>query len=308
MRLFLIILAAAISLALSGLVIFLVPPHLQIGAVEPLLPGETGLRAITSSPNSPVAIHYINTSTQQLPTGKLAHTVFLIEWADGDLFMIDAGMDSETAMEFGKLPEIALGAEPAVSHGTIVEPLGDGLERVKAMAFTHLHIDHTQGTVPLCNAIDNRITLFQTTWQAELHNFNTEEGARIAADSCLDHSTLQGEGILTTDAYPGLGIIALGGHTPGSTLYVVSVDGTLWLLSGDISNRKGDLVNNRGKGLLYSYLLVPENTGRTQDLRQWLAALDSNDDMTVIVSHDLDDLKSSGMPEYQVGDLLMRSK
>jgi hypothetical protein len=30
--------------------------------------------------------------------------------------------------------------------------------------------------------------------------------------------------------------------------------------------------------------------------------------MTVIVSHDLDDLKSSGMPEYQVGDLLMRSK
>tara|TARA_B100002003_G_C14157519_1_gene557739 strand:+ start:16780 stop:17706 length:927 start_codon:yes stop_codon:yes gene_type:complete len=308
MRLALIILFSITALVLSGLAIFLVPPHLQIRSVEPTLPEEAELRAIASTPSGPIGIHYINTSTQQLPDGQLAHTVFLIEWANGNLFMIDAGMDSETALEFGKLPEIALGAEQAVSHGTIASLLGDALARVKAMAFTHLHIDHTQGTIPLCDAGGGKIEVFQTSWQKELHNFNTQEGARIVADSCLERVTLQGEGVLTADAYPGLGIVGLGGHTPGSTLYVVSVDGTLWLMSGDISNSKADLVSNRGKGFLYSYLLVPENTNRTRELRLWLSAMDANDDVKVIVSHDLGDIESSGMPVYQDTNLLPRAR
>ena len=38
---------------------------------------------------------------------------------------------------------------------------------------------------------------------------------------------------------------------------------------------------------------------RTEALRLWLTGLDANDDMTVVVSHDLDDIEGSGMAEYQ---------
>ena len=104
--------------------------------------------------------------------------------------MIDAGMDRAAAIEFGKLMETALGAEQAVSHGTIVELLGSDTQRVMGVAYTHLHIDHSQGTVPFCETRGSGARVFQTSWQAELHNFNTEEGAAIVADSCLERGRL----------------------------------------------------------------------------------------------------------------------
>ena len=108
-----------------------------------------------------------------------------------------------------------------------------------------------------------------------------------------------GEGaVMAVDGFPGLGLVALGGHTPGSTLFAVAVGDHLWLLSGDISNSKTDLLNDIGKGFFYSYLVVPEHTGRSELLRPWLAALDAKADTTVIVSHDLPDIAASGMAEY----------
>ena len=300
MRLLLMVLLTLVSLAVLGLAIVLVPPHYQIRGVEPALPEEADLRALSALAGGPVSISYVNTSTQQLPEGKkLGHPVFLVEWANGNLFMIDAGMDSETALEFGKTIEFALGAEQAASHGTVAELLGGGVDKVKGVGFTHLHIDHTQGIIPLCDASSGGIKAYQTTWQAELHNFNTEDGAHIINQSCLERVTLHGEGILTSATYPGLGIVGLGGHTPGSTMFAVPVDDTLWLLSGDTTNTKADLLSNRGKGFLYSYLLVPENTKRTEELRLWLSTMDGNDGIKVVVSHDLVDIESSGMPEYE---------
>ncbi len=70
--------------------------------------------------------------------------------------------------------------------------------------------------------------------------------------------------------FPGLGVAALGGHSPGSTLFAIAVGGHLWILSGDIANSKADLVSDTGKGFLYSYVMVPENTGRTGDVA-WMA-------------------------------------
>jgi hypothetical protein len=43
---------------------------------------------------------------------------------------------------------------------------------------------------------------------------------------------------------------------------------------------------------------VPEDVGRTEKLRRFLAALDTADDITVIVSHDLAALAASGLPEW----------
>ena len=298
MRLFLKIATGLVLLVGLLVTFFLIPPHLQVRGVEPMLPDEAQLRVILSVENGPTDVRYVNTSSQKLPGGKLGHAVFLIEWANGNLFMIDAGMDRATAIQFGTLMETALGAEEAVPHGTIAELLGDDTQRVVGVAFTHLHIDHTQGVVPFCEARGSGATVYQTSWQLELQNFNTEEGAAILADSCLRSANLGGEGILTIRDFPGLGIVGLGGHTPGSTLFAIAGGDRLWLLSGDTTNTKADLLSNTGKGFLYSYILVPEHTARTEALRLWLARLDANDDMTVVVSHDLADIEAGRMTEY----------
>lgn len=105
--------------------------------------------------------------------------------------------------------------------------------------------------------------------------------------------------MMAVEGFPGLGVVALGGHTPGSTLFVIAVEGRVWLLSGDITNSKADLLSDTGKGFFYSYVLVPEHSARSGMLRSWLGRLDANRDMTVVVSHDLADIASSGMAEYR---------
>lgn len=292
------ILGGVLVLGLVLAAIVLVPPHLQVRSVEPALPDVADLRALLAAKDGPVRLRYVNTSSQALPQGELGHTVFLVEWASGNIFMIDAGMDRKAAVEFGKLMESALGAEEAVSHGTIAELLGDDTMRVMGVAYTHLHIDHTQGTVPFCAARGSGASVFQTSWQRDLHNFNTTEGAEIVADSCLERGKLGEGAVMTVEGFPGIGLVALGGHTPGSTLFAVAVADQLWLVSGDISNSKADLRSDTGKGFLYSYLLVPENTARNDILRPWLGALDEEEDMIVIVSHDIRDVAASGMAEF----------
>jgi beta-lactamase superfamily II metal-dependent hydrolase len=81
-------------------------------------------------------------------------------------------------------------------------------------------------------------------------------------------------------------------------MFAIAAQDRLWILSGDISNTKSDIVSNTGKGFAYSYLLVPEHTNRTEMLRRWLSRLDAFDDITVLVSHDIADIRASGMREY----------
>ena len=299
MRLFLKIVMGLIVIVVLLAGVLLIPPHLQTLRVEPPLPSEAELRALLAVENGPVGVRYLNTSSQRGPNGGAGHNVFVIEWAGGELFMIDAGMDRATAAEFSRLIEFAMGASAAEIHGSVAELLGDDIERITGVAFTHLHIDHTQGVLAFCEARGEGARRYQTRWQAELHNFNTVEGAAIVAQSCLQPGELSGGNILTAEGFPGLGIVGLGGHTPGSTLFAAAIDDRLWLFSGDTTNSKANLLNNVGKGFLYSNILVPENTGRTEALRLWLTGLDANDDMTVVVSHDLADIEGSGMAEYQ---------
>ena len=299
MRLLLKILGGALLLGVLLLLVFLIPAHLQIRSVEPGVPTRPELRELLGASDGPVRLRYVNTSSQRLSTGELGHTVFVVEWANGDLFMIDAGMDVPTAIKFGRLVETTLGAGEATSHGTISDLLGEAVARVEGVAFTHLHIDHTQGIVPFCAARGKGATLFQTTWQTDLQNFNTTEAEEIIESSCLSRNGIGSEGLISVDGFPGLGVAALGGHSPGSTLFAIAVGGHLWILSGDIANSKADLISDTGKGFLYSYVMVPENTGRTEMLRGWLTGLDAESDMTVLVAHDLTDIRESGLAEYQ---------
>ena len=269
------------------LAVFLLPAHIQVRSVAPDLPSEVSLRTLLGVPNAPVSVKYITTSTQRLQPNSLSHNSVLIEWASGDLVMLDAGMDEPAALEFGELILAMRDGDMPVVNGTISGLLGEDIKRVKAVGFTHLHIDHTQGLINFCARRGTGATLLQTDYQAKLHNFNTTEGAAIVERSCLEPEIIRSDGLILFDQFPGLGMVPLGGHTPGSTLFVVADDERLLLFPGDTTNNKGDILHDRGKGFMYSYLIVPENTARTSQLRGWLRDLDMNEDMEVVVAHDL---------------------
>lgn len=275
------------------LAMFLLPQHLQIRQVAPVLPSEQALRALLEVPNGPVDVRYVTTSTQQGGIGLLSHNSVLIEWPSGDMVMIDAGMDTAAAIAFGDLLKSMGPAEDVVVLGEIGEMLGSDISRVKAVGFTHLHIDHIQGLVNFCEARGTGALALQTSYQHKLQNFNTEEGAEIIAQSCLMADIRDGDGLIDFDRFPGLAMYPLGGHTPGSTLFVVAHGDRLLLFSGDITNNKSDIIEDNGKGFLYSYLFVPENTSRTAQLRDWLRALNQQDDIEVVVSHDLSDMEKT---------------
>lgn len=299
MRLAIRLLLFMVALVVVAATVLLLPAHVQIRGVAPELPTADDLRALLDVEGGPVRVAHLNTSTQEMGDGgPLAHTVFLAEWPDGRLFMVDAGMDAANAIEFGELlASVGTGGDVEV-HGDIAGLLGPATGRVAGVGFTHLHSDHTQGIEPFCAARGDGARLFQTTHQATEHNLHTEGGAELLARSCLEPGELSGSTVLTSPDFPGLGIVALGGHTPGSTLFALAEGDRLWLLSGDITNTKANLLTNTGKGFAYSYLMVPEDTGRTEELRTWLRDLDSQDDMSVVVSHDLGDVTSQ-VPTYQ---------
>lgn len=284
-------------LGVVGLGVFLLPPHLQVRSVAEPLPEMAVLSALRSE-DGPVALHYVNTSEQALAAGVLTHSVFVFEWADGRLLLVDAGMRRQEAEAFAQLLSRVMGAGEPTIHGNIADLLGDATSRVAGVAFTHLHIDHTEGVVALCEATDQSPALLQTTVQAQEHNFNTTEGAALLADSCLAPVAMQAGAVWQSEAFPGLGLIPVGGHTPGSTLFAAWIQGQLYVLSGDITNSKSDILTDSGKGWVYSNLMVPEDTGQTRALRHWLKALNARSAVTVVVSHDLGDIVASGLPEF----------
>ncbi|MFK8040904.1 MBL fold metallo-hydrolase [Congregibacter sp.] len=296
MRWLLRITIGVLVLAVVGLAVYLGPAHVQIRGIEPALPTEQELRALETTPGGPVSIRIARSSSQSGPDRDLNHSVVVIEWPDGRRFMIDAAMDQPTSEEFAKLiAKLAPGMGPVAFEGSTPELLEDKLETVDGVGFTHLHEDHVQGIEAFCAERGDGARSYQTLWQATQHNLHTVDSARQLEGSCLEPVILQGEGLLTHSDFPGLGIVGLGGHTPGSTLFAVSVDRTLWLMSGDISNVKSMLLSNTGKGWLYSNLFVPENTARTEMLRLWFAAMDEKSDIEVVVAHDYAAALDSGL-------------
>jgi glyoxylase-like metal-dependent hydrolase (beta-lactamase superfamily II) len=291
-----------VALIVAGLIvavptILLLPAHVQVRSVEPPLPTLEQLRSLLHRPDGPVALRYINTSEQPMAGGTLVHSVFLVEWGNGDVLMIDTGMPADAAERFARQLQRLTDAGPPTVHGSVSRLLGGCLSRIKAVGYTHLHRDHTQGTPEFCAARGETVRLVQTRWQATEHNFGTRAGAKIIRDSCLAGSPLDRDITLDIPEFPGLGVIALGGHTPDSTLFALPVGDTLYLLSGDTTNTRTELLKDIPKARLYSYVLVPEHVKRTAMLRRWLASLDAQPDVRVIVSHDLDDIRASGIPE-----------
>lgn len=302
MKIFLNTIAAVFVLVAVALALFLVPQHVQIRAITPPIPTVSELVALERA-DGPIALYYLNTSEQALGRGSLTHSVFVFEWPDGRLLLVDAGMREAQALEFATLLRRMSGGKEATLHGDVAELLGKDTKRVAGVAFTHLHIDHSEGVVALCGALEaqppsSQPMLLQTSFQKAEQNFNTREGAAILQDSCLQTHTLVAGAVWQSETFPGLGMIPVGGHTPGSTLFAATIGGQLYVLSGDITNTKAAITEDSGKGWVYSNLLVPENTVRTGQLRQWLRGLMEREDTTVVVSHDLEDIRASGLREF----------
>ncbi len=270
----------------AGLVVLL-PAHLQVRGVAAELPSRADLLALRTEAG-PSRVGFITTSQQDLDRGTIGHNSVIVEWPNGDLFVIDAGMDEKSARDFGELMSTIAGASsPPVIHGTLAELMGADVARVQGVGFTHLHIDHTQGLVDFCASRGDGAVALQTTNQKTLHNLHTSEGAGIVDSSCLKAVELGGDGLVTDDRFPGIGAFNLGGHTPGSTLWAVALADRVLLFSGDITNTKASIDDDVDKPWIYSYLLVPEDTGRTAEIRHWLRELDGDDAFAVVVSHDI---------------------
>lgn len=294
--------ARVVGWGLLGLLVillgFLLEAHWEIRRLPPRLPERTALAEATAGEGGPVRVSWLNTATQRSPgTPPVGHPVFLLEWADGRMFALDTGMDREGAEAFGRVMERLIDAEPIAFHGSVAEQLGPAVSRLRGVAFTHLHNDHTGGLASLCDAMDDPLPVFQTPRQAELGNYTTRPGrAHLAEAGCAHREGLSDGPLFAVPGFPGLFAIEGGGHTPGSTIFVARGGATTWVFAGDVTNFREPLLANEPKPRLYSLLVTPEASGHLETLRTWLAGLDAEPDVRVVVSHDVEAIAETGPP------------
>lgn len=192
-----------------------------------------------------------------------------------------------------------LDAQPTETFGAIDTQMGAAIDSIRGISFTHLHSDHTDGLPPLCAAQAVPATVFQTALQRNLLNYTTQPGATNLEESACARELLDASIIKPIPGFPGLLAIAVGGHTPGSTVYAVGVKGTNWVLAGDISNDMESLHRDMDKPWVYSTFIVPEDTSRLKQLRQWLETLDQTAEFEVLVAHDIRAFEASSIPLFR---------
>jgi glyoxylase-like metal-dependent hydrolase (beta-lactamase superfamily II) len=292
--------------------------HVGIRRVRPPLPSIEAVRATVAAATAvPVRLRWIDTSSQEVPRSgvlggadphperpyRLSHSSFVLEWADGRILLIDAGMTREQAASFGGIAEW-IGAGPIEVHTTVAEALGARRRDVAGVVFTHLHVDHVEGVTELCRDRDSsRIAVFMTPEQAGSGNFTTNSvKATVESLDCLDRVQLQGDNIAELDGFPGIYVIAAGGHTPGSQIVVAAVERAqgrhVLAFTGDIVNNIDGIEYDVGKPFLYRLLIVPEADDRLGELRRFLRSLRDRAGFELLVSHDQLALQRSSVPRY----------
>lgn len=296
--------------------------HVGIRRVRPPLPSVQAVQAkVASATEAPVRLQWIDTSSQDVPRSgvlgsadphperryRLSHSSFVLEWPDGRILLVDTGMTREQAASFGGIAEW-VGAGPIEVHTTVAETLGERQRDVAGVVFTHLHVDHVDGVTELCrNRSSSRIAVFMTPEQAGGGNFTTNS-VRATVDSldCLNKVVLERGGIAEVAGFPGVYVVAAGGHTPGTQIVVAAIDRRegrhLVAFSGDVVNSIDGIEYDVGKPLLYRMLVVPEADDRLGELRRFLRSLRDRSGFELLVSHDELALRLSSIPEYEPPD------
>jgi glyoxylase-like metal-dependent hydrolase (beta-lactamase superfamily II) len=274
------------------------PAHWQINRIAPELPDWAALDAALNVDDGPVAVAMINTASQTSTFGEIGHPSIVINWPDGRRFLLDTGMPPDAAQAFGKPMEQYLGADRIKTYGALATQLGAAVDSVKGVAFTHLHSDHTAGLPGVCGAQQLPAAVYQAPLQREELNYTTKMGMKSLDAAACPREVLVDGVIKTVPGFPGLLAVSMGGHTPGSTLYAIRIDGQTWLFSGDITNDRRSILENLPKPWWYSTLVVPEDTERTAQLREWLRGLDERPGVTVLPAHDTLAMAAAGLPAW----------
>jgi glyoxylase-like metal-dependent hydrolase (beta-lactamase superfamily II) len=316
------ILLALIGLAGVGVVIAaggLAWAHVAIRRERTPLPPRTSVTfAPAGARELPVRLTYINTASQPMPRSAvlsarddprrnepyvMSHPSFVLEWADGRMLLVDAGMTRDGAREFGRLLGPLGGAGPIQPLTSVAERLGDAHRRVQGVIFTHLHIDHVGGLADLCAGLDHPLRVFMTEAQAERPNYTTRPALKLLrAAPCVRPELLPQKSLIPVPGFGGVFVIPAGGHTPGSQIifteipYATGARG--FVFTGDIVNNIDGINYNIPKPFLYRWFLVPEDNSRLDELRRYLRDLRDGNRFELLVSHDQRALESSGVPEW----------
>jgi glyoxylase-like metal-dependent hydrolase (beta-lactamase superfamily II) len=312
------LLAGLVLLLVVALAIALGWAHLAIRNERAPLPDPAAIAAAPASDDRPTRLTWINTATQPMPRSEvldpdgdpraaeryvMSHPSFVLEWVDGRILLVDAGMPRDEAIRFGAPLEWAAHAEPIAPIGSVREQLGDAAERVRGVVFTHLHTDHVAGVRELCSLRTDRIAVPTTAAQAERSNYTTRPGSRIIAETeCLELKRLGPDTVQPIPGFPGVAVIAAGGHTPGSQIVLAEVgaEGATrrYAFVGDIVNNIDGIRLDRGKPFFYRTFLVPEDETRLGELRRMLATLERTHGYVLLVAHDQLAIESSGVPPF----------
>jgi glyoxylase-like metal-dependent hydrolase (beta-lactamase superfamily II) len=309
-----VLLAAIAVVALGGALVW---AHLEIRGLDPPLPEPSEIVRFDPGADLPVRLAWINTASQPVPRAGvleasldpepeapylLSHPAFVLEWGDGRILLVDLGMRREAALEFG-VPAEWLGAEPIRPLGSVGERLGPALERVRAVGFTHLHPDHTEGIASLCARREASLRVVWAPLQATRGNWTTWPGRdHVRSAACAKTSRLEGGPLYDVPGFPGLHVIEAAGHTPGSQIFVAHVRSAqgiqTWVMAGDVANHIEGVRRNIPKPWLYRLMVVPESETRLGRLRTLLAELEREHGARLLLSHDQLSLESSGVPSW----------
>ncbi len=277
--------------------------HIGIRRERPTLPAAEQVLALKAEADRPVRLRWINTASQSGPVGAIVHSVFVFEWRDGRVLLVDTGMDGEAAIAFGRPAEWLLGSDPTVVGRSVDEALGSARERLVGLVFTHLHSDHTQGIEHLCPSGAAPFDAYMTRAQFERPNYTTRIGlAPIEKAPCVRRAPIADEGLVRIPGQAGVGVIRVAGHTPGSQVVVAWVgddEPRGYVLAGDAVFEFDQIPEDRPKPLAYRLLITPEADTQLAPVRRWLHALSRDHGLVVLPSHDLAHLEAIGLPAFE---------
>ena len=306
-------------LGMAVVITGLIWTHVVVQNARGPLPLMADVLDLAKAGDVPVRVSVIETARQRMPRANvldasrdpspgapyvMTFPAFVLEWADGRLLLIDAGMSRRRAAEFGAILTRFAGADPIEPGVSVGEALGEAASRVGGIVFTHLHVDHVEGLRELCDKAGHRIKVFMSALQYDQWTFTTAEGMTIVEESgCAERIRLGEPRFQMLDGFPGVAVIPAGGHTPGSELIVAAVrdaTGTVrrFAFIGDIANAIDGVRGDVPKPLLYRLLIIPEDDDRLGELRRYARSLEREHGFVVVPSHDGDHLKSLDLPAW----------
>jgi glyoxylase-like metal-dependent hydrolase (beta-lactamase superfamily II) len=294
--------------------------HWEIQLARDPLPLLSDVLAVGAGVEGPVKLSVIETSQQQTPRSGvidpagdphkdtpfvMTHPAFVLEWADGRILLVDTGMTREGAIRFGVPFEQFFHAGPAEALTSAAAALGDAAARINGIVFTHLHLDHVEGLSELCPRIGHPAKIFMTALQQDSWTPFTAEGKSIVEKApCGERVRLGGPPLKALEGFPGVGVVSVGGHTPGSQAILAAIrtaDGTLfrYIFTGDVTNTIDGIRSDVPKPLFYRLVIVPEDDERLGELRRYFGTLEREHGFKLVVSHDQAHLRELGIPAWK---------